>query len=248
MIRVPNRRVRVFIVEGETDKTALGLLLSRLISSAEVDCDVFGEDIFGHVRLGAGEDPLMREANILKRINTEVSNHIKTADYDWKDVEDIVILTDTDGCFIDDSLVIEQKNIDSKLYCIDHIETPIPEIVRRNNSLRASNIIRAVQRGHLKKGLKTVPLSVYYFSRNLEHALHNEAGYLSKRRKIWLARRFENTYKNRPTDFIAFLENELCCPDGYGESWAHIQKDAHSLERGSNLALLFRAVGPTVSR
>ena len=236
---MPSKKVRLFIVEGDTDETAFGLLLERLIQSNLIDFDVFRSDIFGHVRLGAGEDKIMREPNILKRVDKVVSEHIDREVYDWKDLEDIVLLTDTDGCFIDNSLVVEDPSIEAVEYHHDSIVVPIGSTVRMRNNERSANIMRVVGRGKLRKRGREMPVTVYYLSRNLEHALHGEGGNLSTKRKVRLAREFASRYKADPNRFVTFLRDDLACPGDYGQSWEYIQQGTHSLERGSNLHLLF---------
>lgn len=236
---MPNKKVRLFIVEGDTEETALGLLLERLIESSAIDFDVFHSDIFGHARFGAGEDKIMRESNILKRVDRVVADHIERADYGWKDLEDIVLLTDTDGCFVDSSLVVEDPTIAKVEYRPDSIAVPIGSTVSLRNKERSANIMRVVGRGRLSKRGREIPMTVYYLSRNLEHALHGEVGSLSTKRKARLAREFASKYKENPERFVAFLRDELGCPGDYGQSWEYIWQGTHSLERGSNLHLLF---------
>ena len=79
-------------------------------------------------------------------------------------------------------------------------------------------------------------------SRNLEHALHGEAGYLSDRQKDFLARAFDRRFRDDVEGFVEFMTNEVAVPGDYNKSWSYIAEDTNSLKRGSNLHLLFQEV------
>lgn len=236
---MPSKKVRLFIVEGDTEETAFGLLLERLIESEAIDFDVFHSDIFGHARFGSGEDSVMRESNIFKRIDRVVTSHIERSDYGWKDLKDIVVLTDTDGCFVDDMYVIEDPSIDGVEYRQDTIVVPPNSTIKLRNRERSNNILKTVGRGKMVKRGREIPISVYYLSRNMEHALHGEAGNLTAMKKARLAREFSSRFKDEPQRFVEFMRDDLGQAESYEESWDYIRHGVHSLERGSNLHLLF---------
>ena len=85
-----------------------------------------------------------------------------------------------------------------------------------------------------------IPYSIYYFSRNMEHVLHNVATELTDDQKIELADAFADRYEENPMDFVAFIESEeVAVPGGYTQTWTFIREGTNSLNRHSNLRILF---------
>lgn len=209
------KRVWLFVVEGETDKTAIGLSIEELVASDTVEFDVFRSDIFGATQYWAGADSVMRIKDICNRVRKEVVDYLSGADYSWEDLDKIVLLLDTDGSFIPNDLVVENDQIEHICYYADHIEAPNAGHVRKRNAERSDNVRKMIGRGRVTYSRKPVPVEVYFFSRNLEHALHNRSGQLSDRMKARLAKEFRSAYKNNPADFIRLLEDDLAVPGDY---------------------------------
>ena len=233
------RRVWLFIVEGETDKTAIGLSLEALIGNERVEFDVFGSDIFGASQIGrAGADPVMRTRDIHERIKKEVCHHLEFSDYQWGDLDRLILLLDTDGSFVPDDAVTENKQLEGIRYHNDCIEVPDASHARRRNKERSSNVRKVLGRPKVTYRGKSVPVSAYFMSRNLEHALHDRPEQLEKRVKIRLARQFRLKYKDDLDGFIELLSGDISVPGDYRGSWEYIQEGTHSLERGSNLNVL----------
>ena len=235
------KRVWLFIVEGETDKTSLGLSLESGLRNNTVAFDVFRSDIFGMVdQHRAGSDPVMRIRSARERIRKEVLDHIDKADYIWNDLDKVVLILDTDGTFVPNEKVVENDSLSHISYCLDHIETPNANRIRKRNEERATNIRGVLGKANVTFKGRSVPVDVYFFSRNLEHSLHDRPEELTERTKARLAREFRSRYKNDFTGFVNLLENEIAVPGDYRGTWAYIQDGTHSLERGSNLHLLLQ--------
>lgn len=78
-----------------------------------------------------------------------------------------------------------------------------------------------------------------YFSRNLEHVLHN-APLTNDSAKMSLADQFDSQYKGKLNEFIKLVSDPEIAPSGnYNETWEFIQKGTNSLHRHSNLHLIF---------
>ena len=91
----------------------------------------------------------------------------------------------------------------------------------------------------LNKVWKTIPYSVYFFSCNLDHILHNNPN-MSRQEKNQYADRFEKEYVEHPRRFVEFLNNNQYAVGGsYPETWNFIKIDTHSLQRFSNFHLYF---------
>ena len=51
---------------------------------------------------------------------------------------------------------------------------------------------------------------------------------------------FAERYEGKVNDFISFISDEaVAVPGTYKETWRFIEKDKHSLERHSNMNLIF---------
>lgn len=235
------KKVCLFIVEGASDETALGALIEKLVQNEAVVFDVFRTDIFSATQQRAGVDPIMHIEKMHDRIRAVTLKHLERADYSWKDLDRIVPLADTDGCFIPDDAVVEREGIDSICYLNDHIETASAGGTRFRNKEKSSRLWGVIKgRRYVTNRNVRIPVSVYFMSRNLEHALSNEAGYVSDRRKAWLAREFSSRYKDDIDSFVGFMCNEIAVPGDYVGSWTYIAEGTNSLSRGSNLHLFIQ--------
>lgn len=66
------------------------------------------------------------------------------------------------------------------------------------------------------------PYEIYYFSRNLEHVLHNISEDLSDEEKEDLAFETAMRYRETPEDFLKFLKDkDFCCRIIYGNLEIH---------------------------
>ena len=81
---------------------------------------------------------------------------------------------------------------------------------------------------------------IYYFSRNLEHVLHNLSNNLSDKEKDDLAFKTAIKYRDNPEEFLKFLHTEDICVSGtYQETWQFIMLGGNSLQRHCNLSVFF---------
>ena len=102
---------------------------------------------------------------------------------------------------------------------------------------RRINLDFLISSSSLKGG---IPYSIYYFSRNLEHAIYGISGHVNDGRKTTLAYRFSDRFGKDCKAFAGYLEDEGITPEGsYQKTWEAIQSGRESLKRHSNLLLLF---------
>ena len=81
---------------------------------------------------------------------------------------------------------------------------------------------------------------LYFNSCNLEHVLYNELKDYSDEEKEELSDEFAEKYEGKVADFISFIsDSELAVHGTYKDTWKFIEKDKHSLERHSNMHLIF---------
>ncbi len=156
--------------------------------------------------------------------------------YKESDILQIVHLIDTDGAFIPDNLVIARTEKGVQ-YFEDHIETGEVKYIQRRNQKKSDVVASLCSTGKMKS---SIPYSIYYFSRNMEHVLHNVATELTDDQKVELADDFAERYEENPKAFIDFMESdEVAVAGSYTQTWSFIRAGVNSLNRHSNLRILF---------
>lgn len=222
------KKVIFVIVEGPTDEDALSSILKAIFSSAEVHFHVIHGDITTEDAISGSN----AKSHVAKRVAAEMEKYA----YKVSDILQIVHLIDTDGAFIPDELVKERKEKGVQ-YFKDHIETGEVKYIQNRNQKKSSVVASLCATGKLKAG---IPYSIYYFSRNMEHVLHNVATELTDDQKVELADAFADRYEKKPMDFINFMESaEVAVAGTYTQTWTFIKKGTNSLNRYSNLRILF---------
>lgn len=226
MAKNKTKKVMLFIVEGITDKTTLGLILYKIIENSEVSFFIANGDL----TISGGP-----AQNAVTTVYRHVRNFMDRNRYNKNDIIQIVHLIDTDGAFIPDENVIYTSSGGTR-YFSDRIETTsYDSIIARN--IRKTNNINKLSNTSFIAG---IPYRIYYFSRNLEHVLHNTQEEIPSRMKATMAEEFVDKYADNPTEFIDFINSKNFAVDGtYLETWDYIKKDINSLKRNSNFHLFF---------
>lgn len=75
----------------------------------------------------------------------------------------------------------------------------------------------------------------------LEHVLYNELKDFSDDEKEILSDEFAEKYEGKVLEFIDFISDKSVSVEGtYKETWKYIEKDKNSLQRHSNMHLIFK--------
>ena len=222
------KKVILFIVEGITDQTALGNVLTSLLDNETV-----------RFAMTDGDSTTSRDGtagNVINRVNAIVKSALQKYAFRLSDLIGAVHLIDTDGAFIPNAAILGKANAEHIEYTSDTIYTAhVDSIVARNTQKR--NLVSILRS---KSEIASKPYKMFYFSRNMEHALHNEARDLTSDEKMQLAEQFDDTYADRPQDFVEYLRSGgFAAPGNYEESWKFISDGTHSLERWSNFHVYF---------
>ena len=81
---------------------------------------------------------------------------------------------------------------------------------------------------------------LYFNSCNLEHVLYNELKDFSDDEKEELSDEFAERYEGNVQGFIDFISDPTrAVPGTYKQTWKFIEKDKNSLQRNSNMKLIF---------
>ena len=215
------RRIVVFVVEGPTDRDAIQEALRELFSG--IHFLVIHGDITSNDK--------MTPVNILAELGNHIKKELSIYHFSPKQVVHIFHLMDTDGAYIPDERIFEGQEF---RYLEDKIEHPDPICIRKRNK-RKRQLMDMLAGKNLICG---IPYSCYYFSRNLEHVLHNIAGDLTPSEKQEYSHRFAEQYVGNVSGFIPFFsESVFSVPGDYEETWDYVRQETHSLQRCSNFHL-----------
>ncbi len=227
--RIPQtpKKVVLFMVEGKTDKAALGLVMSRLFPRDTVRFYVMNGDIM--VRSG------IRPQNAMRHMSDCIKGYLASEHLLRTDIRMIIHLTDTDGAYIPLDRVF-YANISGTRYLPDRIETrAVDDTKDRIRGKRAVAGYLAAQ-----DTVFGIPYRLYYLSRNIEHTFFGEKKSITSRQKCDFADRFEDRFAGDPDGFVEFLRTGRFVVRGdYEESWEFIMHDIRSLQRHSNMHLIF---------
>lgn len=233
------KKIILFIVEGITDKTCLGYVLSKIINSNKVEFQLTNGDITTTTGINSSNVPV-KIFDIVKKFSGKI--------FKARDFCEIVHLCDMDGAFIPDAQIVEKTP-----------ETPIDpsnskKLYYADNQIFVNNINDTQQRNHQKQSVlnrlitlnsvwKTIPYSIYFFSCNLDHVIHEERNLLDQD-KFAKADAFNAQFEMCNGDpaklFIDFLNNPSFAVQGnYDETWTFIKADINSLKRYTNFHLFF---------
>lgn len=228
-----SKRVILFLVEGVTDETAFGLVLSRLFEKEKV---VRFKIIEGDITSRSGTNT----QNCINRVVDQVKAFLAGDIYQKSDLLEVIHLVDLDGCFISKEHVHEEHE---KLPRGSHIYYTLEDILTDhvdailNRNEQKSEVLKKLQ---LTKSIYgKIPYRLFFFSCNLEHVFFNEANPKDEE-KYAKSKEIEATFIENPKEFITFLQSkEIALPGDYDETWSLIQENEESLKRHSNFYIYF---------
>ncbi len=243
----PRRKVVLFLVEGPSELDALfvpfGQFFETVDEAIEVDfCTIkndlgtFGGDITS--KNGVQSDNIARLIDELY-----VDPYLRRMGYYAKDISEIIHIVDLDGVYIPDEAVVFDETCEDMQYCENRILTSkVEEVLSRNKKKRENlNVLMAMDT--IKIDTRTVKYSVYYFASNMDHFIHKDAN-LDSRKKRQLAQDFA-VFHDEPKQFAGFFrDDEDAVKDmDYSDSWQYIKEGFRSIQRHTNINLLFDRLG-----
>ena len=209
----------LFIVEGQTEQQIYENILGSALEP-EILCEVAKTDITTNYDYSH----YFGEGLILQFLKNKKIVDIKNYDY-------IIMITDTDGCFISDSDIIysENKRVQYTNTCIKTNKRE--KIIKRNRNKREK--IDSLLNCYSVCG---VTFKLFFNSTNLEHVMHNIQQVKRPEDKTKLALDILKRYKGCEADFLDFLKSsDICSGRDYNDSWDYIGYGVHSLSRQTNL-------------
>ncbi len=221
------KKVVLFIVEGITDKTALGAILSKLVQNNKVKFYRCNKDITSDNGSNASNAKIKVNECVKYFMNKEIGIR-------KNDICKIVHLIDMDGAYITEERVIT-GNEEKFIYSEHCITAKSKEAVLSRNRTK-SEVINTLA---FCPTINNIQYRMYYFSCNLEHVLHNELN-VPDCDKMILAERFSEDYHLKEDLFMDFIRRtDIAVLGDYKDSWKFIKVNGNSLKRCSNFHLFF---------
>lgn len=254
----PKKKIVLFLVEGNTDINVLAGPMQSLYEKYSSPDSPFivefctyreNNNKGGDVTSSIGVNPDNIEGIISKNFIEPFM--VKNPQYYPKDICEIIQIVDLDGAFVPDECV--HKKTDGNDVSIEYTLTSIlandPDSIQDRNQRKRSNIEKLVSMSEIGisknggKNTKTVKYSVYYFSRNMDHCIHNRIS-LSTTEKITLSDEFMCKYDEADSFYNYLINQPICCENmDYIQSWDYIMKEGTiSLERHTNLNILVEKI------
>lgn len=220
------KKVVAVIVEGPSEEAALGSILKEYFSDEEVRFVVVHGDIT--IKDYTSVD------NIISKINDLVDTVKRRYGYDIEDFLKIIHIVDTDGVFTKDKVVF--SDVDSVMYYPNRIEARNVEYIKDRNKRKAEILFKLYTSGKVN-GIK---YKIYFNSCNLEHVLYNQLKDFTDAEKEEMSDDFAEMYEGKVDEFIDFISSKSIAVEGnYRQTWKFIEKDTNSLNRFSNMHLIF---------
>lgn len=231
------KRVLLFLVEGISDKVSLQSIFEDYFDSKKVQISVMRYDITQE------ENP----AEIKSKLNQIIQGFCSIEKIKVGDIKKIIHIVDNDGAFVNQEYVLQNDGTSKTSYSEEFINAKKREsiIQRNNNKASVLNILSKISTITVTSGTTNiaVPYSIYYFSRNLEHVLHNIIGNLTDQQKEDYSNNFDDEYEGDSKKFKSFISNsEFAVPGNYKNTWDFIKQDTNSLKRFSNIHLIFEDI------
>ena len=220
------KKVVAVIVEGPSDENAIGGILKEYFSSEEVQFAVVHGDITSDYD-STVDNVVAKVGNLIEVIQGRYG-------YQWEDFLRIIHIADTDGTFTKDC--IHEAEVATIQYYEDHIECSNIVEAEKRNKHKAEIMYKLYSTGKIRD----IRYRLYFNSCNLEHVLYNELKDFSDEEKEELSDEFAEKYDGRVQEFIKFISDDSIAVSGtYKETWKYIQKNKNSLQRHSNMHLIF---------
>ena len=220
----------LFITEGKSEENALYSLMKSFFRPNPVIFHIYhGDMLIKRYRKGP-----------LSEIESIVRFECERYGLSQSDILRVIHIADTDGLFIPDTAVRMDYRARHADYRENAIYTCNPESIKERNKRRRGNVMILIQSQRLSGG---IPYSIFYLSRNIEHALYGIDRHVNDSRKTDLAYDFADRFGSDWKSFMNYIETEgITIGNTYEDSWKLIQNNTESLKRHTNLLYVFNDI------
>ncbi|MEO4055502.1 hypothetical protein [Solibacillus sp. CAU 1738] len=234
------KKVILVIVEGQTEQEVFNDYLEERFSNADVRIAVQYGDVLS--AWNRKKEPLK------KRIGQVIKEYLAKYKLLARDLLTIVHITDTDGCFVDAMhVIIDQEKTSGHMYtdeAIYVVNEKKKNDIENRNELKARHIRTLAKDPLFKVNSVSVPYQLFYFSINLDHVLWDERN-AKREMKLEKAETFlENLTEPLEQFFKTCSSINFTLPyeEKYETSWNQLMMEENSLQRDTNVSLLFEWV------
>ncbi|WP_346744783.1 hypothetical protein [uncultured Turicimonas sp.] len=222
--RRPKKKILFVIVEGPSDEEALSEVFKELFKNYNV------QFIQKHGDLTS--ESFSNSRNILKTVWDFTEKWIKIYHLKKKDILAVVLVTDLDGCFVDEKVVLEDSSVQEVAYTEHSIVCPVRASIIARNQRKKENLIRLFK----SKSIGGVCFSVIFFSRNLEHFLHGRLDNCTDYEKESLALTYYQEFQKDPEPKLqCFRKAAERIKNSEKEVIEFLEANNNSLKANSNL-------------
>ena len=219
------KKIVFVIVEGPSDEVALGVVLSKVYDSENVYVHI----VHGDITTKNGVNGL----NIVTKVSDMVKDYAKSNHFSKTDFKQIIHIVDTDGVYISDDKIYEERGLEKTLYMSDGIHTSDVEMIKYRNAQKRENLGRL----RMRKTAWDIPYQVIYMSCNLDHVLYDKRNSTDDEKETD-AYLFANKYKDDLDGFVEFIcKSKFSVEGDYSDTWTFIERDMNSIERHTNIRI-----------
>lgn len=223
------KKVVFVIVEGTSDAVSLEGLIRSCYVENEVFIKIYNCDLTTEKGTNA-QNVVTKLSDVIR--DYACRNHLQKSDF-----KEILQITDTDGAFVPDEYIRENKTINKTQYFETYIETNLRTKILNRNDQKSRVLNKLSQTSSVFGG---IPYQIYFMSVNLDHVLHNKPNSSSKEKRL-NSLRISNIYLDKYDDFINYICNSyFSLNKDYRSSWEFIKQENNSLKRYTNLPILLK--------
>lgn len=224
------KKIILIIVEGKSEKLSLEGLFSRLKNGDDQEVK-FDIAFYTSEHINGGD--ILQSNDPLKHIRSTVKKHLNRHKYRVTDLSKVILLADIDGCYIDDSKVIEKPGVEINCTANEIICTNKVKLVERNQRKRDA-IATVLNYPMLAINQHSCPFECYFSCCNLDHLLHDDAN-LPNTNKVKMAQKFALEFSTNLEGFLILMKTHTLGYQTSSDLWHYIRHDNHSLTRCSNI-------------
>lgn len=228
MAKKIKKKVLLVICEGLSDDVTIHKALNNFAKKQveRIQVEITDGDI------AYKED--IDEDNCVEKV-VQIVKNFKTKNFLYAtDFFAVVHIIDTDGVFMRDSSIIEDKNVESPIFSGNNLLTPNKELTIERFHKKQKIYKKLLE----KETIENVKYFKFYFSRNLEHALYDKPN-ATMSEKIALSNEFDKIYREDAEGFYSIMNSMLfAVPNDYIKSWEYILTNDNSINRCSNFIVL----------
>lgn len=216
-----------FIVEGNTDKTALEKIFKAIYKHKDIRFEFTNGDVTSDDEIDIN--------NVCDVLYKKVKKYLDDNKLRKTDIWQIVQIFDTDGAYSPETAIKTGESARFLYSATNIICKDIQKVKNRNNKKKfMMDYLLSID------NIKDISYKCYFMSSNLEHALYNLQN-LSDEDKNKYADAFYEVFISKEKLFVEFLQLEAVngVPDSFPASWRYIKEGLHSLERHTNLHIYF---------